>query len=51
MRMRYPGDQNAPLDREDENHQVIPGSWRDEVNLQNIEDVRYSNGRTSAGGM
>jgi hypothetical protein len=43
MRMRYSGDQNALLDREDENHQVIPGSWRDEVNLQDIEDVRDSN--------
>jgi hypothetical protein len=43
MRMRYPCDQNALLDREDENHQVIPGSWRDEVNLQDIEDVRDSN--------
>ena len=43
MRMRYPGDQNALFDREDENHQVIPGSWRDEVNLQDIEDVRDSN--------
>jgi hypothetical protein len=41
--MRYSGDQNALLDREDENHQVIPGSWRDEVNLQDIEDVRDSN--------
>jgi len=40
--MRYPGDQNALLDREDENHQFIPGSWRDEVNLQDIEDVRDS---------
>ncbi len=42
-RMIYPGDQNALLDREDENHQVIPGSWPDEVNLQDIEDVRDSN--------
>jgi hypothetical protein len=38
MRTKYPGDQNALLDREDENHQDIPGSWRDKVNLQDIED-------------
>ena len=25
MRMRYPGDQNALLDREDDNHQGLPG--------------------------
>lgn len=48
MRVRYPGDQNVLLDRKDENHQVIPGSWRDEVNLQDIEDVRDSNYQSKA---
>ncbi len=28
MRMRYPGIQNAVMDRKDANNQVIPGEWR-----------------------
>ncbi|XP_068726261.1 uncharacterized protein [Montipora capricornis] len=30
MRTRYPGVQNVLLDREDEDHNVIPGEWRKE---------------------
>lgn len=39
MRIRYPGDQNNLLDREDENHQLVPGAWRDEAQLKDIEEV------------
>ena len=34
MRLRYPAAQNAALDREDQNHQLVPGAWRDGYNLQ-----------------
>ena len=40
MRIRYPGDQNALLDRENENHQLIPGAWRDAVNLEDTHATR-----------
>ena len=29
MRTRYQGLQNMALDREDENHNIVPGAWRD----------------------
>jgi hypothetical protein len=35
MRERYPGLQNQMLDREDANNNVIPGQWRDGVQLVN----------------
>ncbi len=28
MRTRYPGEQNAVMDRQDADHNVIPGEWR-----------------------
>ena len=28
MRMRYPQMQNAEMDKEDEDHNLIPGEWR-----------------------
>jgi hypothetical protein len=37
MRKRYPGLQNAILDREDENHQIIPGAWRYGANLDDLD--------------
>ncbi|VDI32446.1 Hypothetical predicted protein [Mytilus galloprovincialis] len=43
MRIRYPGDQNILLDREDENHHLLPGAWRDETNLKDIDDVQDRN--------
>ena len=43
MRMRYIGDQNALLDCEDDNHQLIPGAWQDEVYLVDIDHVRGGN--------
>ena len=40
MRIRYPGLQNAALDREDPDHQVVPGAWRDERVLEEVRNVR-----------
>ena len=28
MRLRYPAQQNADIDQEDQRHNVIPGAWR-----------------------
>ena len=52
MRMRYPQMQNAEVDREDEDHNLIPGEWRDGIvmgdppqwtgnNRDNAEGKRY----------
>jgi hypothetical protein len=40
MRIRYPRQQNIRLDREDDNHQVIPGQWRTQLNLEDTVNVR-----------
>ena len=29
MRLRYPRQQNQDIDHEDENHNIVPGTWRD----------------------
>ena len=39
MRLRYPALQNAALDQEDENHQLIPGAWREGANLDDMNQV------------
>jgi hypothetical protein len=39
MRTRYPGLQNVLLDREREDHQVVPGAWREEGILQEMNNV------------
>ena len=36
---RYPALQNAVLDQEDDNHKVIPGAWRDDANLEDMNTV------------
>ena len=36
MRTRYPGVQNEVMDREDEDHNVIPGEWRDGRDLPDM---------------
>ena len=43
MRLRYPALQNAALDQEDEEHNVIPGAWRDGVNLDEMHHIRGGN--------
>lgn len=45
MRVRYPGLQNADLDRELNDHNVIPGAWRGNDVLQ---DVQFSQGGNTA---
>lgn len=47
MRMRYPALQNAVLDQEDENHEVIPGFWRNGANLDDMEQIRGGNYSTT----
>ncbi len=37
-RIRYPG--NPPLDRDDANHAVIPGEWRDNTDLTELQRLR-----------
>ena len=48
MQMRYPALQNAALDQEDDNHQLIPGAWRDQANLQDMDNVAGGNAATGA---
>jgi hypothetical protein len=40
MRIRYPALQNLDLDREDTQHNIIPGSWRDNRPLLDLERIR-----------
>ena len=49
MRIRYPGLQNVLLDREGEDHQMIPGAWRDEAVFQDMQDVRGPTSETRRG--
>ncbi len=39
MRARYPGQQNALLDVEDEDHNIIPGAWRQEGMLEELQRI------------
>lgn len=49
MRIRYPGVQNALVDREGEDHQVVPGAWRDEQVLVEVDNVRGPTSETRRG--
>jgi hypothetical protein len=40
MRTHYPGLQIVALDHEADNHQLVPGAWRDEGVLQDVQAVR-----------
>ncbi len=55
MRMRYPAIQNAAMDWEDDNNNVIPGEWRRgntwEQELQRIHGNRERQGRETAEGV
>lgn len=48
MRIRYPGLQNAVLDMDDANHQVVPGTWRNQANMQDMENLPRGNRTTRA---
>ena len=44
MRLRYPQAQNALLDEEDPvTHDMVPGAWRDEVNLSTLDNIAGGN--------
>lgn len=49
MRIRYPGLQNADLDREDDNGQLVPGAWRDEAVMQDVQAEGRGPKMTQAG--
>jgi len=43
MRLRYPTAQNDVLNREDANHNVIPGAWRQDAQLGDMQEARRGN--------
>ena len=45
MRMRYPGLQNRDVDREGNDHDIIPGAWRNEAVLQDMQNIQGGNRR------
>jgi len=36
--MRYPNLQNIDVDQEDDDHQLIPGAWRNNAVMQEVEE-------------
>jgi hypothetical protein len=40
MRIRHPGALHEPVDREADNHEVIPGAWRVDAILEDVNAVR-----------
>ncbi len=48
MRIRYPGVQNNLVDREGPDMQLIPGAWRDEGVMRDIDNVQGGNVATKA---
>ena len=39
MRLRYPTDHHADVDKEDEHHNNVPGEWRRNANMHKVEQV------------
>ena len=39
MRLQYPALQNSTLDQEEDNNGVIPGAWRNEANMQDMNNI------------
>ena len=48
MRMRYPALQNAQLDVENDTHDLIPGLWRANANMHEVNTVMGPNRDTIA---
>ena len=48
MRVRYPTLQNAVLDQEDQNHQLVPGDWRNGAQMRDVDNVVGGNRQTRA---
>lgn len=49
MRTRYPGLQNPDLDREDDQVQLVPGAWRDDAVMRDVEAEGRGPRTTQAG--
>ena len=49
MRIRYPHIQNNDIDREDDDNDLIPGAWRNEAIMLDVE-VRSRGPRQTAAG-
>ena len=49
MRKRYPALQNAQLDMEDDEHNLVPGLWRANANMHEVNRVVGANRDTRAG--
>ena len=49
MRKRYPVTQNAQLDAEDDQHNVVPGLWRANANIHEVDAINGPNRDTVAG--
>ncbi|XP_062592693.1 uncharacterized protein LOC134254164 [Saccostrea cucullata] len=49
MRIRYPRIQNADLDLEDDEGQLIPGAWRDNAVMQDVQAAGRGPRTTAAG--
>ncbi len=48
MRLRYPALQNAAMDVEDANHQLIPAAWRAIANMHEVDNMRGPNHDSTA---
>ena len=48
MRLHFPALQNAVLDEEDQNHQLVPGEWRNGAQMQDVHNVVGGNQLTRA---
>ncbi|XP_072169416.1 putative nuclease HARBI1 [Diadema setosum] len=46
LRQRIPGEQNQLLDREDAQRNIIPGEWRQDTNMQDMEQRLVGNHTT-----
>ncbi|XP_053391958.1 putative nuclease HARBI1 [Mercenaria mercenaria] len=43
IRTRNPAQDNNLIDQEDEDHNLVPGAWRNYVNLEDMENIRGGN--------
>ena len=48
MRMRYPTLQNAALDHEDGNHDLVAGAWRQDANMHDVDQAKGPNRDSTA---
>lgn len=48
MRMRYSAIQNADMDQENANHEIIPGAWRATTNMHDVDNIRGPNRDSTA---